>query len=114
VDGAGTSQIPADWRERFDAAGVLWRIFNPMGRLGMLLPSHWRRLHRKLCVVDAGTAQVVAFCGGINILDDYFDPNHGVLKAPRFDFSVRVTGPLVGTMVETMEAHAGHSQLAPA
>jgi cardiolipin synthase len=104
VDGAGTSQIPADWRERFDAAGVLWRIFNPMGRLGMLLPSHWRRLHRKLCVVDAGTAQVVAFCGGINILDDYFDPNHGVLKAPRFDFSVRVTGPLVGTMVEAMDS----------
>jgi cardiolipin synthase A/B len=103
VDGAGTSQIPADWRERFDAAGVQWRIFNPMGRLGMLLPSHWRRLHRKLCVVDGTTAQAVAFCGGINILDDYFDPNHGVLKAPRFDFSVRVTGPLVVTVIEAMD-----------
>ncbi len=103
VDGAGTSQIPADWRERFDAAGVQWHIFNPMGRLGMLLPSHWRRLHRKLCVVDGTTAQAVAFCGGINILDDYFDPNHGVLKAPRFDFSVRVTGPLLDGMVEAMD-----------
>ncbi|MGA8515587.1 MAG: cardiolipin synthase ClsB [Burkholderiaceae bacterium] len=104
VDGAGTSQIPADWRERFDAAGVQWRVFNPMGHLGMLLPSHWRRLHRKLCVVDAGTTQAVAFCGGINILDDYFDPNHGALKAPRFDFAVRVTGPLVAAMVEAMDS----------
>ncbi len=103
VDGAGTSQIPADWRERFDAAGVQWHIFNPMGRLGMLVPSHWRRLHRKLCVVDADTTRAVAFCGGINILDDYFDPNHGVLKAPRFDFSVRVTGPMVAAIVLAMD-----------
>jgi cardiolipin synthase A/B len=110
VDGAGTSEIPADWRERFDAAGVQWHIFNPMGRLGMLIPSHWRRLHRKLCVVDADTAQATAFCGGINILDDYFDPNHGVLKAPRFDFSVRVTGPLVAGMVLAMDSLWQRSQ----
>jgi cardiolipin synthase len=48
-------------------------------------------LHRKLCVVDGH----VAFCGGINVLDDFYDPNHGALEAPRFDFAVRVTGPLV-------------------
>jgi cardiolipin synthase A/B len=110
VDGAGTPEIPADWRERFDAAGVQWHIFNPMGRLGMLLPSHWRRLHRKLCVVDGELAQAVAFCGGINILDDYFDPNHGVLPAPRFDFSVRVTGPLVAAMVLAMDSLWQRSQ----
>jgi cardiolipin synthase A/B len=104
VDGAGTSTVPADWRERFDAAGVQWRIFNPMGRLGMLVPSHWRRLHRKLCVVDGGTPQAVGFCGGMNILDDYYDPNHGTLKAPRFDFSVRVTGPLVDNIVQAMDS----------
>jgi cardiolipin synthase A/B len=104
VDGAGTSTVPADWRERFDAAGVQWRIFNPMGRLGMLVPSHWRRLHRKLCVVDGGTPQAVGFCGGMNILDDYYDPNHGTLKAHRFDFSVRVTGPLVDNIVQAMDS----------
>jgi cardiolipin synthase A/B len=104
VDGAGTGEVPADWRERFAASGVQWRVFNPMGRLGMLVPSHWRRLHRKLCVVDGGTGQAVAFCGGINILDDYYDPNHGALKAPRYDFSVRVTGPLVHAVVEAMDS----------
>jgi phosphatidylserine/phosphatidylglycerophosphate/cardiolipin synthase-like enzyme len=38
-------------------------------------PSRWRRLHRKLCVVDGH----LLFCGGINVLDDFHDPNHGVL-----------------------------------
>lgn len=100
LDGVGTPQVPAPWIQRFADAGVQWHRFSPLGRWGLLLPVGWRRLHRKLCVVD-GT---VAFCGGINILDDYFDPAHGTLESPRFDFSVRVEGPLVavahGAMVQ--------------
>ncbi|MDD2880379.1 MAG: cardiolipin synthase ClsB [Rhodoferax sp.] len=91
VDGIGTAELPAPWPQRFAAAGVQWRVFKPLGRLGLLVPSRWRRLHRKLCVVDGQ----VAFCGGINVLDDWFDPNYGALAAPRFDFMVSVTGPLV-------------------
>lgn len=91
MDGVGTPSIPARWASRFDAAGVKWRIFSPLGRWGLLVPSRWRRLHRKLCVVDG----LVAFCGGVNVLDDWYDPNYGTLKAPRFDFVVQVTGPLV-------------------
>lgn len=91
MDGAGTDSLSAEWVSRFSAAGVAWRIFSPLGRMGLVIPSRWRRLHRKLCVVDGR----VAFCGGINVLDDFYDPNHGVLDSPRFDFAVRVTGPLV-------------------
>ncbi len=91
MDGVGTPALPSPWPQRFDDAGVQWRIYSPLGRLGLLLPSRWRRLHRKLCVVDGQ----VAFCGGINVLDDWFDPNHGQLDAPRFDFAVQVYGPLV-------------------
>ena len=91
IDGAGTPHLPPELAQRFDAAGVNWRIFSPLTGLGWLVPSRWRRLHRKLCVVDGH----IAFCGGINVLDDYFDPNHGALTAPRFDFAVRVSGPLV-------------------
>jgi cardiolipin synthase len=98
MDGVGTPSIPAPWSARFDAAGVKWAIFSPLGKLGMLIPSRWRRLHRKLCVVDGR----VAFCGGINVLDDFFDPNYGALETPRLDFAVRVTGPLVQTMHEAM------------
>jgi cardiolipin synthase A/B len=95
MDGAGTSLVPLEWQTRFDTAGVQWLIYNPLGRLGLLLPSRWRRLHRKLCVIDGGTLQAIGFCGGINILDDFHDPNHGALPKPRFDFSVRVRGALV-------------------
>jgi len=98
MDGVGTPSIPLPWSARFDAAGVQWAIFSPLGNLGMLIPSRWRRLHRKLCVVDGS----VAFCGGINVLDDFFDPNYGALETPRLDFAVRVTGPLVQAMHEAM------------
>lgn len=101
VDGFGTGHLPAAWRERLLAAGVECRVYAPLGWKGVFWPGNWRRLHRKLCVVDGA----VAFCGGINILDDRYDPNHGRLEHPRLDFAVRVTGPLVD------EALAAMSQL---
>jgi cardiolipin synthase len=45
----------------------------------------------------------VLFCGGINVLDDFHDPNHGTLEAPRFDFAVRATGSLVASASDTMD-----------
>ena len=99
VDGVGTPRVPVEWQRRFAAAGVRWRVYSPLGRLGLLIPSRWRRLHRKLCVID-GT---VGFCGGINIIDDQDDVALGRLSAPRLDFSLRVAGPLVADMTETME-----------
>lgn len=98
VDGVGTGEIPEEWRRRWAAAGVRWRIFNPAHGWRLLVPRGWRRLHRKLCVVDAD----LAFCGGINLLDDHHDPNHGPLEQPRFDFAVRVRGPLVDDVHDTM------------
>ena len=91
VDGFGTPEVPGAWVQRFATAGVNWRQFSPLGRWGLLLPVGWRRLHRKLCVVDAD----LAFCGGINILDDFFDPTYGVQDSARFDFALSVQGPLV-------------------
>ncbi|HWI09902.1 MAG TPA: phospholipase D-like domain-containing protein, partial [Burkholderiaceae bacterium] len=93
-----TGDIPAEWQHRWRTAGVQWRVFSPARGWRLLLPKRWRRMHRKLCVIDGETG----FCGGINLLDDYFDPNYGVLEQPRFDFAARVTGPLVADMHETM------------
>ncbi len=101
VDGAGTIRLPDPWIKRFDAAGVQWHVYNRLGSMGLLLPSRWRRMHRKLCVIDSGTERALGFCGGINILDDFHDPNHGALTQPRFDFAVRVQGPLVDEMATT-------------
>jgi cardiolipin synthase len=98
VDGIGTGDVPAEWQARWKAAGVQWRVYNPARGWRVLMPRRWRRLHRKLAVVDGR----VVFCGGINLLDDYRDPTHGKLDEPRFDFAVRVTGPLVADAHETM------------
>ena len=99
VDGVGTGALPKAWAEQLQAAGVLCSVYSPLGPLGLLLPHRWRRLHRKLCVVDG----LVVFCGGINVLDDLYDPNYGDLDAPRFDFAVQATGSLAAQASRTME-----------
>lgn len=107
MDGFGTPSIPLAWAQRFTNAGLRWHLFSPLGRWGLLLPTGWRRLHRKLCVVDTQ----LAFCGGINILDDYFDPAYGVLESARFDFAVVVRGPLVADVHRAMVQFWGRLQL---
>lgn len=102
LDGAGSRDVSPEWLNRWSQAGVEWRIFDPLGAIGVWFPSRWRRLHRKLCVVDAE----VAFCGGINILDDWYDPHiQGVLDHPRLDYAVRLQGACVG------DVHAAMTQL---
>ncbi|AMO22168.1 cardiolipin synthase ClsB [Ramlibacter solisilvae] len=98
VDGFGSLPLPRSWAERFVEAGVDWRVYEPLGRLGLLWRGSWRRLHRKLCLVDGQTA----FCGGINVLDDLHDQEGPTQLAPRFDFSVQVSGPLVSQIEATM------------
>jgi len=107
VDGIGTPPLAAQWAKRFEAAGVQWYRFLPLGWIGVLLPLRWRRLHRKLCVVDG----IHAFCGGINVIDDCVDLNYGDLSSPRFDFAVKVTGPLVKEAHSTLEQFWLHVKL---
>lgn len=99
VDGIGTPDLPPAWIERMQDTGVQWQQFLPLGSLGVLIPGRWRRLHRKLCVVDGTTA----FCGGINVLDDRWELQHGPQTSDRFDFAVQVRGPLVAQTHSAME-----------
>jgi cardiolipin synthase A/B len=77
-------------------AGVEHRSFNPWFRRGIA------RSHRKICVVDGA----IAFVGGININDDFrYDYDHKqLLPAPRWDFAVRIEGPLVAHIHHETEA----------
>lgn len=59
VDGIGTPVVPVEWVQRFGQAGVRWHQFSPLGRWGLLVPVVWRRMHRKLCVVDREVAFAV-------------------------------------------------------
>ena len=91
VDGFGTGTIKQELLEIFALGPIQLQVFRPERKFITLERQRLRRLHRKLAVIDGTTA----FVGGINILDDYFDPNHGALVQPRFDFAVRIRGPVI-------------------
>ena len=91
VDGFGTGTIHKELLDIFAQGPIRLQVFRPERKFITLERQRLRRLHRKLAVIDATTA----FVGGINMLDDFFDPNHGVLQQPRFDFAVRIRGPVV-------------------
>lgn len=88
-------------KQELQAAGVHHRSFNPWFRRGVV------RTHRKLCVID----RRLAFLGGLNINDDLLsdDDSHSVLAAPRWDFAVKLTGPL--TAAVHLEAEAQWERL---
>ncbi len=98
MDGIGTPRVAPEWVARLQAAGIRWAQFSPPGSWGWLQPMRWRRMHRKLCVVDGQ----LGFCGGINLMDDFFELKHGWQTQPRFDFALQVRGPLVQEMQEVM------------
>lgn len=99
LDGFGADGCPAELKERLLKGGVKVRVYRPVQRFR---PGRrqLRRLHRKLAVID----QEVAFVGGINIIDDH---NHGPFDeaqlGPRYDFAVRVRGPVAGQVALTAE-----------
>ncbi|WP_296228187.1 cardiolipin synthase ClsB [Ralstonia sp. UBA689] len=99
VDGFGTGTLPADIAATLDAVGVTWRVYRPV-RGFRLQRRHLRRLHRKIAIVD----DEIAFVGGINIIDDQnHAPLHDATLGERYDFAVRVRGPLVAQIVLTVD-----------
>jgi cardiolipin synthase A/B len=89
VDGYGSQNLAPTLREILEPAGVHCLIYRPVPKGISFYRHHLRRLHRKLAIIDG----VVAYCGGINLKDDRND-EPGVM--PRYDFAVKVEGPLVG------------------
>ncbi len=95
TDGFGARGFAAGLGKSLAADGVEAMIYRPeVGRLAFRR-HRLRRLHRKLAVIDGGTA----FVGGINVVDDFDD---GREAAPRFDFAVKVEGPLAMSVHATV------------
>jgi cardiolipin synthase len=97
VDGFGSRDLmPSDLGYRLLAAGVKFLVFRPEVRWFQFRRRRLRRMHRKIAVADGR----VGFVGGINVIDDMHTPGQ---MPPRFDFAVRVEGPLVAQMQEQAE-----------
>lgn len=101
VDGFGSKSSLPWLREALAGSGVALAVFRPIDRWWRWLqPGQLRRLHQKLCVVDGE----YAFVGGINIVDDRIDINHGPTEQPRLDFAVGLRGPAVAPVAQAARA----------
>ncbi len=96
VDGFGSKGMFEQTRRLLSAANIEVLIFGPKTSPLTLRRKRLRRLHRKLVVVDAR----LAFVGGINIIDDMHTPRH---TPPRYDYAVRIEGPLTASVLEQTE-----------
>ncbi len=91
VDGFGSNGRIAVLQCWFAGSGVRLEVFRPFERWwAWLQPGQLRRMHQKLFAVDGAQA----FVGGINVIDDRFDIQHGWSEAPRLDFAIGVEGPV--------------------
>ena len=88
VDGYGTASLSTDYLARLTAAGVRVHLFDPRPRLLGMRTNLFRRLHRKLVVID----RQQAFVGGINYGEDHLVRRGNMAKQ---DYAVRVEGPVV-------------------
>lgn len=89
LDGFGAAGQLGWLKNLLQFSGITLGLYRPGVR--WLAPKTWRRLHRKLALID----ERVGYVGGINLIGDFYDLKHGLLDQPRLDFAVRVTAERV-------------------
>ncbi|MDQ2702276.1 MAG: cardiolipin synthase ClsB [Pseudomonadota bacterium] len=95
VDGYGSPRFSAGFIAALSNAGVQLRVFDPHRPLLGMRVHVFRRLHRKLLVIDGERA----FVGGINFSADHladFGP------ASKQDYCLEVAGPIAATIRDFM------------
>jgi len=97
VDGYGSPEFSKTFLSEMIGAGVEVHVFDPRATWMGVRLNLFRRLHRKLLVVD-GTR---AFIGGINFSED-----HCTVHGPeaKQDYTVELEGPVVGDIVSFARA----------
>src|SRR5436309_4658230 len=95
VDGFGSRDMPAEFVRELRDAGARLLVFRPEMWRFPFRRDRLRRMHRKIAVADAR----VAFVGGINVIDDMDTPRQ---VPPRYDYAVRVEGPLLAPIHDAM------------
>jgi cardiolipin synthase A/B len=88
VDGFGSPDLSAHFLSSLAEAGVRLHVFDPRKRLLRWRLNVFRRMHRKIVVVDGQ----VAFVGGINYSADHL-ADYG--PEAKQDYAVEIHGPLV-------------------
>ena len=98
VDGWGSPRLSSEFVEGMAEAGVCFRIHDPCWQPLALRYKLFRRIHRKLLVVD----RRLAFVGGINFSADHLGDFGPEAKQ---DYSVELEGPVVADIHGFMEGN---------
>lgn len=93
LDGYGSPDLSDDFVETLTSAGVIFRYYDPRPRLFGMRTNLFRRMHRKIVVIDT----TVAFIGGINYSAEHMTDYGPEAKQ---DYAVRVEGPVVLDFVQ--------------
>jgi cardiolipin synthase A/B len=88
VDGYGSPGLDGEFIDGLTEAGVRFRVFGPGPTILGMRTNVFRRLHRKLVVIDSR----LAFVGGINYGADHLDDFGPQAKQ---DYAVELEGPVV-------------------
>jgi len=88
LDGFGSQSLPKYYVQTLRDAKVNVMFYRQKISPWTLKKNRLRRLHCKVAVVDG----IIAFVGGINIIDDHNSPNQ---IPPRIDYAVQMTGNLL-------------------
>jgi cardiolipin synthase len=92
VDGYGSPDLTAEFIASMATEGVHFQIFDPRPKLLGMRTNLFRRLHRKIVVID-GTR---AFIGGINFSEDHLIESGSTAPShAKQDYSVEIEGPVV-------------------
>ena len=97
VDGFGSPSFSPGFLSELVAAGVRVRVFDPRPGLFGLRLNMFRRLHRKLLVVDGQRA----FVGGINFSADHLADFGPLAKQ---DYAIELQGPVVADILSFVRA----------
>ncbi|MGH8464803.1 MAG: cardiolipin synthase ClsB, partial [Pseudomonas sp.] len=93
LDGYGSADLSEQFISELTSAGVVFRYYDPRQRLLGMRTNLFRRMHRKIVVIDS----TVAFVGGIN-----YSAEHVTSYGPeaKQDYAVRVEGPVVDDILQ--------------
>ncbi|MBB3323157.1 MULTISPECIES: cardiolipin synthase ClsB [Atlantibacter] len=88
LDGYGSPDLSDEFVNELTTAGVIFRYYDPRPKIFGMRTNLFRRMHRKIVLID----DRIAFVGGIN-----YSAEHMIDYGPeaKQDYSVRIEGPVV-------------------
>lgn len=93
LDGYGSPDLSDEFVGELTSAGVVFRYYDPRPPLFGMRTNVFRRMHRKIVVVD----EQVAFVGGINYSAEHMSDYGPEAKQ---DYAVQVEGPVVQDILQ--------------